>query len=44
MWHRAESIFKIANACVILSTHVLTLNDQTDFAFLELPLFAFDLV
>jgi hypothetical protein len=35
MWHRAEGIFKVANACVILSTHVLTLNDQTDFVFLE---------
>jgi hypothetical protein len=27
MWHRAESIFKIANSCVILSTHMLALND-----------------
>jgi len=27
MWHRAERIFKIANACVILFMHVLTLND-----------------
>ena len=44
MWHRAEGIFKVSNACVILSTHVLTLNDQTDFAFFELPVFAFDLV
>ena len=44
MWHRAEGIFKVSNACVILSTHVLTLNDQTDFAFLELSVFTFDLV
>ena len=30
MWHRAESIFKVAKACVVLSAHVLALNDQTD--------------
>ena len=34
--HRAESVFKVAKACVVLSAHVLALNDQTDFAFLEL--------
>jgi hypothetical protein len=44
MWHRAESIFKVAKACVVLSAHVLALNDQADFAFLELAVFAFDLV
>jgi hypothetical protein len=44
MWHRAKSILKVASTCVILSTHVLSLNDQTDFAFFELPVFAFDLV
>jgi hypothetical protein len=42
--HRAESVFKVAKSCVILSAHVLALNDQTDFAFLELDLFTFDLV
>jgi len=42
--HRAESVFKVAKACVILSAHVLALNDQTDFAFLELAVFTFDLV
>ena len=42
--HRAESVFKVAKACVVLSAHVLALNDQTDFAFLELAVFTFDLV
>ena len=36
--------FKVAKACVVLSAHVLALNDQTDFAFLELAVFTFDLV
>jgi hypothetical protein len=44
VWHRAESVFKVANTCVVLSAHVLALNDQTDFAFLELSVFMFDLV
>jgi hypothetical protein len=44
VWHRAESVFKVANTCVVLSAHVLALNDQTDFAFLELSVFTFDLV
>ena len=44
VWHRAESIFKVAKACVVLSAHVLALNDQADFAFLKLAVFAFDLV
>ena len=44
VWHRAESVFKVANTCVVLSAHVLALNDQTDFAFLGLSVFTFDLV
>jgi len=44
MRHRAESIFKVASARIILSAHVLSLNDQTDFAFIELSVFALDLV
>ena len=42
--HRAESVFRVVKACVVLSAHVLALNDQTDFAFLELAVFTFDLV
>ncbi len=44
MWHRAENIFKVASARIILSAHVLSLNDQTDFAFIELSVFVLDLV
>ena len=44
MRHRAESIFKVASARIILSAHVLSLNDQTNFAFIELSVFALDFV
>ena len=26
MWHRAESIFKVAQACVVLSAHVSSID------------------
>jgi hypothetical protein len=44
MRHRAEGIFKVANARIVLSAHVLSLNDQTNFAFIELSVFALDSV
>jgi hypothetical protein len=39
MRHRAESIFKVANARIVLSAH-----DQTNFALIEQSVFALDFV
>jgi hypothetical protein len=41
MRHRAESIFKVANARIVLSAYVLSLNDQTKFEFI-VSVFALD--
>ena len=44
MRDRAESILKIPTSLVILSMHVLPLDDETHFAFFECPLLSLDFI